>query len=268
MKDTRTRRKIKKPQVLVLCGFGINCEEETAYAFNYVGAEATVRHINDVCAHPSLLEKVHIIAFPGGFSFGDHMGSGKAYAHIVSSGLKNELDAFIARGGLVIGICNGFQIISALGLVPGVLLHNTGARYLTRWVDVAFSNTSPWTKGLGTVALPIAHGEGRYMIDTKGMQALKKSGGIAGEYVSGEMCHEYSLPANPNGALKNIAGVTAHGGRVFGLMPHPERALFFTQLPNWTNKKDALKRKNKKIPTEGPGVKVFRNAVEYCKKNF
>lgn len=261
-------KKTRKPQVLVLSGYGLNCEEETAFAFDSVGGDAHIIHINDLVQSPALLKKAQIVAVPGGFSFGDHMGSGKAYAQILRTNLGSELREFVDGGGLVIGICNGFQILTALGLLPGVLLHNTGARYLTRWVDIKFSGSGPWTKGLKTLSLPIAHGEGRYTIDAKGMRQLKKEKAIAGTYVRGEMCKQFGLNANPNGAMQDIAGVTACNGRVLGLMPHPERALFFTQLPDWTLRKELHLRKKKKIPTEGPGTALFRNAVNFCKKRL
>jgi len=263
----------KKPKVLVLSGYGLNCEEEAKFAFETAGGKADIVHINDLIAKPKMLAEYQILVFPGGFSYGDDTGSGKAYANKFRNHLKKELDAFIARDTLTIGICNGFQIITSLGLVPGALTHNENAQYIDRWVDLKVTGKSPWLTGIKNLSVPIAHGEGRYIISDKEYKKMKakdetrlndKVGQVAFTYEKGEMCKYQNLKANPNGAMHDIAGVLSHEGRVLGLMPHPERALFFHHLPNWTEKREALRRHGTMaVPQEGPGLALFKNAINY-----
>ncbi len=253
------------PYVIVLSGYGLNCEDETKYAFELAGAKADVVHINDLVAEKKILRKYQILAIPGGFSYGDDTGSGKAYANKLKNHLKNELDEFIEKDRLVIGICNGFQILTNLGFLPGALLPNTSARYINRWVDLKIAGESPWTRGIKMLSAPVAHGEGRYFADEKILASLEKNNSIAATYVKGEICEYQSLAPNPNGALKNIAAVSAREGRILGMMPHPERAMFFTQLPHWPYLKEKLRRQGKKLPTYGPGLEIFKNGVRYFK---
>jgi len=244
-----------KPRVLVFSGYGLNCEDEVRFAFETAGGIADIVHINDLIANKKILNKYQILALPGGFSYGDDTGSGKAYANRFKNNLQDALEKFMNQDHLIIGICNGFQILTNMGLLPGALLPNIGARYLVRWVDLKIEGKSSWTKGMKTISLPIAHGEGRYIVDTGTV--------IAATYVKGEMCEYQNLPADPNGAEKNIAAVLGHNGRVLGMMPHPERAMFFTQLPHWPLLKEQLTRQGKKLPKEGPGLKIFENGVNY-----
>jgi phosphoribosylformylglycinamidine synthase subunit PurQ / glutaminase len=252
-----------KPSVIVLSGYGLNCEDETKYAFDLAGARADIVHVNDLVATKNALKRYQILAVPGGFSYGDDMGSGKAYANKLNNHLKGELDEFIRKDRLVIGICNGFQILTNLGFLPGALLPNTSARYLDRWVDLKVAGESPWLKGISGFPVPIAHGEGRYFADRKTLDMLRTTGSVGAVYTRGEACAYQDLPANPNGALRDIAAVTAKGGRILGMMPHPERAMFFTQLPYWPLVKEKLSRAGKKPPVFGPGLRIFRNAVAY-----
>lgn len=249
-----------------MSGYGLNCEEETKFAFEAVGAKADIVHINDLIKEPKLLSKYQILVFPGGFSYGDDTGSGKAYANKMKNHLDKELKEFVERDTLIIGICNGFQIITNLGLLPGGLVHNSGGVYLDRWVDLEVKGKSPWLTGIKKISVPIAHGEGRYIIDNKKYTQMKKDKEIAFVYTKGDICKFQNLKANPNGAMHDIAGVLAYKGRVFGLMPHPERAMFFHHRPDFQLRKEMLKRKNKKIPTEGEGLQIFKNAVNYFKK--
>jgi len=254
---------MKKPHVLVLSGYGFNCEEETAYAFELAGARAKIIHINDLISGQRSLKNFQILAFPGGFSYGDDTGSGKAFANRIKNHLWEKLQNFIKRDSLVIGICNGFQVMVNLGLLPGALIDNKSARYLVRWVDLGVSSESPWLKGIKTLCLPIAHGEGRFYAPAKTLRDLDSKNLVALQYVQGEMCRYQNLKANPNGSLKNIAGITDETGRLLGLMPHPERAIFFTQLPNWPLIKEKRRRVGQKIPRLGPGLQIFKNAVAY-----
>ncbi len=258
----------KEVKVLVLSGYGLNCEEETKYAFESAGAKADIVHINDLIDGLKKMKNYDIMAFPGGFSYGDDTGSGKAYANKLRNHLSKDIQEFVSANKLVIGICNGFQIITNLGLLPGGLAFNKQARYLDRWVDLKMGtgglvSQSPWLKGINELSLPIAHGEGRYTIDAKGLAQLKKEGGIAFTYVKGEICNYQDLPANPNGALEDIAGVTGHDGRILGLMPHPERALFTEQLPHFPYLREKALRDGKDLSKVGPGFQLFKNAVDF-----
>ena len=262
-----------KPHVLIFSGYGLNCEEETKYAFDTAGGQADIVHINDLIDQPKRLSDYQILAFPGGFSYGDDTGSGNAYAQKIRNHLWAEIEDFVRSDKLVIGICNGFQILVNLGLLPALnkqygqrevaLAHNDNARYTVRWVDLQVENQTPWLAKIKKLSLPIAHGEGRFYAGEKILKQLKKKNLIALKYCKGEICKLQSLTANPNGALEDIAGITDESGRILGLMPHPERAISFTQLPHWTLLKEQYLRKNKPLPTEGPGIQIFKNAVSY-----
>ncbi len=254
---------MKKPHVIIFSGYGLNTEDETKAAFESVGATADIIHLNDIIAKPAVLKKAHIVVFPGGFSYGDDTGSGKAYGNRVKQHLGAELEKFLARDTLLIGICNGFQIITSAGILPGALIANDSARYLCRWVDLEVKSDSPWLKGIKSLSVPIAHGEGKYFAPPEVLSKLKNENAVALKYVAGETSKQFDLPANPNGSLENIAGITGYGGRVLGLMPHPERAVRFTQLPHWTNLREQYVREGKPLPVEGPGLQLFRNAVHY-----
>ncbi len=252
-----------KPHVIIFSGYGLNTEDETKAAFESVGATAEIIHLNDVIAKPSVLQTAQILVFGGGFSYGDDTGAGKAYGNRVKQHLGAEIEKFLSRDTLLIGICNGFQIITSAGILPGALIANDMPRYSARWVDLEVTGESPWLKGIKTLSLPIAHGEGKYYASPSELASLSKTSSIGLKYVKGEMCEQYDLPANPNGSLENIAGVTARDGRVLGLMPHPERAVRFTQLPHWTLLREAYIREGKPLPEEAIGLQLFRNAVNY-----
>ncbi|HWP61768.1 MAG TPA: phosphoribosylformylglycinamidine synthase subunit PurQ [Candidatus Paceibacterota bacterium] len=252
-----------KPHALIFSGYGLNCEEETKAAFESVGASAAIMHINDVVAQPSVLKQAHIIALPGGFSYGDDTGAGKAYGNRLRQHLGDHLEKFLAKDTLMIGICNGFQILTSAGFLPGALVSNDSGRYLCRWVDVEVTGKTPWLSGIERLSLPIAHGEGKYVASQTMLAQLGKDDAIALKYTTGEMCEYFDLPGNPNGALENIAAVSAYDGRVLGLMPHPERAVSFFQLPHWTHLREVYARAGEAIPTEASGLQLFRNAVDY-----
>lgn len=254
-----------KPKIIIMSGYGLNCEEETKFAFDQAGGVADIVHINDLIKNPKILSKYQILVFPGGFSYGDDTGSGKAYANKFKKHLRNELKAFIERDTLTIGICNGFQIITNLGLLPGGLVHNSGGQYIDRWVDMEVKGQSPWLSGIKKISLPIAHGEGRYIIDDKKYEDMKKNKEVAFVYTKGTMCRYQDLKPNPNGAMHDIAGVLGYNGRVLGLMPHPERAMFFHHRPDWQLQKELYRRKGKNLPKEGEGFQIFKNAINYFK---
>ena len=243
--------KDKEVKIIIMSGYGLNCEEETKFAFEHSGGEADIVHINDLIKNPKMLSLYQILVFPGGFSYGDDTGSGKAYANKFKNHLSKELGEFLTRDTLIIGICNGFQIITNLGILPGALTHNKGGKYLDRWVDLKVVGYSPWLTGIKKISLPIAHGEGKYVMSAKKAE-------VALKYEKGEVCNFQNLEKNPNGSARDIAGVTAYNGRVLGLMPHPERAIFFHQSPLWQNKK-----KSKTKDGMGAGIILFKNAVNY-----
>jgi phosphoribosylformylglycinamidine synthase len=266
---------MNKPKVLVFSGYGLNSEEETAYGFNLAGAQAEIVHINDVVAGLHQLKKYQILSFPGGFAYGDDTGAGNAYANKIKNHLWEQVNKFIQKDKLIIGICNGCQIVHNLGLVPAfskkygtpevALVNNQSARLITRWIDMKVVSDTPWLRGIDLLSLPIAHGEGKFFVDKKTLQKLHKNKQIALQYIKGEMSNYLDLPANPNGSVDDIAGITDETGKVLGLMPHPERGMFFVQTPIWQLKKEGLIRQNKPLPTESAGLQIFRNAVEYFK---
>lgn len=265
-----------KPKILVFSGYGLNCEEETKFAFDTAGGDASIIHINDLIDGSHKLKDYQILAFPGGFAYGDDTGSGNAYAWRIRNHLWLKLAKFIHGDKLVIGICNGFQILVNLGLLPAfnkkygkrevALLHNTSARYTVRWVDLKITNDSPWLKDIITLSLPIAHGEGRFYADPKILSVLNKKNLIAARYIKGEICEKQNLSYNPNGSLEDIAAITDESKKILGIMPHPERALLSTHHPLWTLTKEKLLREGKKLPHFSPSLKLFRNAVEYFHK--
>ncbi|MBI3305731.1 phosphoribosylformylglycinamidine synthase subunit PurQ [Candidatus Nomurabacteria bacterium] len=266
MKIRNQELKIKSPKVIIMSGYGLNCEEETKFAFDSAGGLADIVHINDLIAKPKMLSKYQILVFPGGFSYGDDTGSGKAYANKFKNHMAKELTEFLSRDTLAIGICNGFQIMTNLGILPGALTYNKNGRYIDRWVDLSTygpsfdlrkgANPSPWLKDVKEISLPIAHGEGHYIVSKGEYEKLRKNNRIAFVYTKGAICNFQNLEKNPNGSDYDIAGVLAYNGRVLGMMPHPERAMFSHQSPLWYREKEK---------GEGAGLKIFKNAVNYFK---
>ncbi|MEE9148989.1 MAG: phosphoribosylformylglycinamidine synthase subunit PurQ [Candidatus Tectomicrobia bacterium] len=261
---------MKRPRILVLTGYGINCEHETAYAFNLpsVNGEATLVHVNDLIAYPQQLEQFHILALPGGFAFGDDISAGIVLATKLRYRLERPLSKFLEAGKLVIGICNGFQALVRLGILPAVrglrwqqdatLTVNDSGQFEDRWVHLQISATcpSPFVQGLERCYLPVRHGEGKFVPrNAEVLEALQANQQIVARY-----CHPAgaaaTYPWNPNGSVDDIAAVCDPSGRIFGLMPHPEAYVHRTQHPRWT--REAL-------PEEGLGVSIFRNAVAFAR---
>ncbi len=260
-------------KVIVLSGYGLNSEEETLHAFTYNGLEGDIVHINDLIETPSMLDNYSILAIPGGFSYGDDTGSGNAFAQKMKLGLGDYLQKFIERDTLTIGICNGCQILVNLGLVPALnsygerdvaVTYNETARYQCRWVDLKIENNSPWLSGIETLHIPVAHGEGRFMMDDDTLSSLKDNDQIAaryiasnGDYANGE------FPVNPNGSVHDIAAMTDKTGRVFAIMPHPERGMFTWQRDDYAELKDQAQRDGVDLPDASDGLKIFKNAADY-----
>jgi phosphoribosylformylglycinamidine synthase len=262
--------------VCILSGYGINCETESAHAFETVGAITDIVHVNDLIDGKNKLSDYQILMFPGGFSYGDDTGSGNAFAHKLKNNLWDDLLQFIQDGKLILGICNGFQIMTRLGLFSmdeksyGKSIHamqsNTNNRYECRWVHIRNHSTNcVFTKGIGISHIPIAHGEGRFYCDEETYQKLKSAGQIVFSYcdIGGNpACGEY--PVNPNGSLWDVAGICDVSGRILGMMPHPERALYSINEPDYHMKKSLAKKQQQKIPEfVRSNYQLFRNAVDY-----
>lgn len=265
------------PKALILSGYGINCEEETAFALEKFGGKSEIVHINDLIDGSKKMDDFQILAIPGGFSYGDDTGAGKALANRIINNLKDEVLKFVKRDTLTIGICNGFQVLTALGLVPALnekygarqaaLMANTSARYICRWVRLK-NNTDKcvFTKGIEYLYVPIAHGEGNFYIPDDQLKELKENNQVVFTYVKEdgtEANGEY--PFNPNGALADIAGICDPSGRILGMMPHPERAMFFHNRPDFALEKEKLMREGQEVPMENEGGIIFKNAIEYFK---
>ncbi len=233
------------------------------------GGQADIVHINDLIDSPAKLSRYQILAIPGGFSYGDDLGSGKAYANKLNNHLKKQLLEFASKDKLIIGICNGFQILTNTGLLPGALTFNDNNRYTDRWVDILVSrvtlDTSPWLKDINHLSLPIAHGEGKFVAADETLKAIKQQKQIAGVYYKGSICKYQNLGANPNGSTLDVAILTSANGKILGTMPHPERAIFFTQSPMWPLQKEKLIRAGKPLPKYGEGLQIFKNAINYFK---
>lgn len=264
-----------KPKALIITGYGINCEEETALAFEKAGGESKIMHVNDLIEKIELLKDCQILAFPGGFSYGDDTGSGNALANKIRNNILDPILDFAREDKLVIGICNGFQIISNLGLVPAIddrygertvaLMHNRQARYECRWVHI--KNTTDkciWTKNLEILHSPIAHAEGNFYAEPETLKKLSENDQIVWKYSKEDgSSANGEFPFNPNGSIEDIAGICDPSGRILGMMPHPERFLFFTNKDNWQQEKEHLIREGSPLPEEGTGLQLFKNAIKY-----
>ena len=262
-------------KVLVLSGYGLNCEEETLHAFDYNGIPGTIRHINDLIENPSELDEYQILAVPGGFSYGDDTGSGNAFAQKMKLALWEPLQKFVERDTLTLGICNGCQILANLGLVPGfdnkygerlvAVTYNLTARYQCRWIDVKTANNeSPWLEDIDSMHIPVAHGEGRFMMDKATLKTLKKNKQVAATYIRPDGSPaDGAFPHNPNGTIADIAAITDQSGKVLAIMPHPERGMFTWQRDDYHRLKDQAQREDKPLPETADGMALFKNAAQY-----
>jgi len=264
-----------KPKVILITGYGINSEEETAVCFNWAGAETEIVHINDLISGEKKLDQYQILVLPGGFSYADDTGSGNAVANKLRNNMEEEVLKFAQEDKLVIGICNGFQMLANLGLTPAIdnkygerqaaLMHNNTARLQCRWVKVKnHSSKCVWTKDIDLLRLPISHGEGNFYADQATHKKMLENDQIVFRYVmpDGSTANGH-FPENPNGAMDDIAGICDPSGRILGLMPHPERNNSFTNEENWTLEKEKIIRSGGVLPEKGAGLKIFENAVQY-----
>ena len=245
----------RKLRVLILTGDGINCEQETAQAFSMAKFTPEIRHLNDVIAEQVSLDDLSrdyaVLALPGGFSFGDDLTSGKVLGLKIQHKLGWNLSHYASRGGMVIGICNGFQSLIRMGVFGSdvSITHNIQGKFINTWVKVTPSGTRcVWLKGLGSVDLPIRHGEGRVVIDSgrrvETLEKMERQGMLSLRY-----------EGNPNGSEEQLAGLCDPTGRIFGLMPHPEAFVRWTVHPEWT-----LQPGRASAP--GQGLAIFENAYQ------
>ena len=258
------------PRALILRAPGVNCDAESAYAFEQAGAATERLHINQLLEKPSRLADFQILCLPGGFSYGDDLGAGTILGNQIRHHLFDWLHEFKATGKLVLGICNGFQILTKSGILleangssaaagaPATLTMNASGKFEDRWVNLRVaSNKCVFFSGIESMYLPVAHAEGRFVArDSEMLAALEAKGQLALKYapLNGHGNGSVPYPDNPNGAMADVAGVCDSTGRVCGLMPHPERHIDPTQHPRWTRQPGA---------TAGDGLQVFRNAVAY-----
>ena len=267
------------PRVAVLSGFGINCETETMAVFEMAGAKADRVHVNRLVNGELDLEDYHIMAVPGGFSFGDHLGSGRLMGNRLRFGLREQVRKFVKSGKPVIGICNGFQVLVKMGLLPGdddvsltqtaSLALNDSGHYENRWATLEFDSRSHciWTKGMTRIRVPVRHGEGKFVTADKTLlDDWSEAGQLVVKYVDPSSEYPSSsdevlpYPISPNQSWRNIAGVCDPSGLVFGLMPHPEANHSTWLGATWT--REDIEH------GEGEGMIIFRNAVNYIIENF
>lgn len=257
-----------KPKVLVLKTDGINRDEDMAFAFELAGADAKIVHINDLRSKKEKLNNYQIIGIPGGFAYGDDIVSGKILATELISFLSDELKKFVQRKDTVIlGVCNGFQVLIRTGLVPfrniggtdATLINNDSGHFECRWIKlkVEKNSKSKFLSGMENEVIwcPVAHGEGKFFAESSVLSKIEENNLVAFRYVDekGNVTQKY--PDNPNGALNAIAGITDETGRVLGLMPHPECFVRVEQHPNW-------RRGSVKKPQ---GLPLFINMVKFVK---
>lgn len=277
---------MKNVRALIITGYGINCEKEMAHACRRAGAEAAIEHANDLLNGHVDLSHYHLLAFPGGFSFADELGAGKAFANRLSfnhqqgTSLKTRLHEFVSEGKCIIGICNGFQLLVKLGLLPSFkeadskqelsLAHNDSRKFEARWVNhKVLDSPCVFTKELDQLYLPVRHAEGKLVArENEVINRLFNSKQVVLQYADPNGIPAYTYPNNPNGSIQSVAGLCDETGRVFGMMAHPEAAIYFTNHPHWHRLREIAKRKGEEIPEEADGYKIFNNGIQYLRENL
>ncbi len=273
---------MKKVRSLIITGFGINCEEEMASAYQLAGADAEIHHLNDIFGGRINIQDYFILNFPGGFAFGDDLGSGKVLSNKMKfkkmsngNSFFAEIRKFLRDGKFILGICNGFQFLVKMGLLPNIsgkwqqevtLTRNDSGKFEDRWIHckVNSQNRTPFLDGIDVLPLPVRHGEGKFIVKNEKIKneiLKKKLNCLSYCDAKGNIVAEY--PLNPNGAELNCAGLTDKTGQIFGLMPHPEAFLSLYNHPDWAR----LKRVFPQISEKGAGLKIFNNIVEHIMRN-
>ena len=254
------------PRILVLRAPGTNCDLETAHAFQTAGGLADRVHVNRLLENPSLANDYQILCLPGGFSYGDDLAAGRILASQLRHFLADQIREFCESDKLVLGICNGFQVLIQTGMllrdVKGVahatLTDNDSGRFEDRWVDLRVAGSKcVFLADIERMYLPIAHAEGKFVVrDSQTYEQLDQAGQLVLRYASPSVGDDSAVPypENPNGSQGNVAGLCDSSGRVFGLMPHPERFIDPTNHPRWTREP---------IGETGEGLQIFQNAVRY-----
>jgi len=255
---------MNKAKTLVLRAPGTNCDMEAAFAFEKAGADVSMIHIGELIRREKQLGDYRIMVLPGGFTYGDDLGSGKVIANEISLNLGDDVILFVENGGLIIGRCNGFQILVKSGLLPdpsylnkrqkATLTNNDSGKFECRWVylKVNLKSNCIFTRGIAKMYLPVAHGEGKFVADAETLATMD----VAVYYTDENDAPTMAYPYNPNGSLNSIAGICDSTGRIFGLMPHPERYITHSQHPRWTGEN---------VREQGDGFKIFQNAVDWVK---
>ena len=254
-----------KPKVCILRTDGTNCDEELFYAFEKYGGLPEYVHVNELRTKSKKLTSYQILALPGGFSYGDDIASGKILAVEMISNLRNQLQEFINKKGLIIGICNGFQTLVRTGLLPfgqlgkmdTTLAQNQSGHFECRWIKIKTEKSQcPFIPEGKIAEIAVNHGEGRLFAKSDVIQKIEDENLVVFRYVNGGKPTNH-YPENPNGAVNAIAGVCDPTGRILGLMPHPEKFIDTTQHPNWRrpdfqNLKPAF---------------IIENMIDYVKKS-
>jgi len=252
-----------KVKTLILRAPGTNCDVEAAFSFERAGAQVDLVHVGELINHQSSLSNYQIMVIPGGFTYGDDISAGRILANELRLKLGDEIKKFVDDGRLILGICNGFQALVKAGMLPrsGIenaqsltLAGNDSGKFECRWVYLRANKISPciFTRGIDLMYLPVAHGEGKVVIKSGALEELNVALHYADE--TGDIRAIY--PYNPNGSVNNIAGICDDTGRIFALMPHPERFIRWTQHPRWTREPRR---------EYGDGFRIFLNAVEWAK---
>jgi phosphoribosylformylglycinamidine synthase len=252
------------PRVLVLRSPGTNCDHETAFAFEQAGGKADLVHVNRLLENPLFPNEYQIFCVPGGFSYGDDVAAGRILANQIRHHLNDTLAEFKEAGKLILGICNGFQVLMKSGVLlpdddqgtPATLTWNDSGKYEDRWVHLTVdSDTCLFFEGIDRLDLPVAHAEGKFVArDEEALAALAQSGQLVLKYTGRSADGQVPYPENPNGSQANVAGICDATGRVLGLMPHPERNIDPTHHPQWTRRETT---------ESGDGLQMFKNAVRY-----
>jgi phosphoribosylformylglycinamidine synthase len=253
---------MSKVRTVILRAPGTNCDAETAFAFQQAGTIVSSVHVNQLIRREQRLSDYQILVVPGGFTYGDDIAAGKVLANELRLKLGEDIQRFIENGGLILGICNGFQVLVKAGILPWLsngasplltVAANDSGKFECRWVHLTVNKESPcvFTKGIDSLYLPVAHGEGKVVADPEVLLELN----VVVYYADEQGDNKAGYPHNPNGSVENIAGICDSTGRIFALMPHPERHIRHTQHPQWT----------RQVAKEyGDGFQIFVNAVKWA----